>query len=152
MQVEYLPVRALRPHSKNAKKHPRKQLEKLAQSIKAFGFNNPVLINDENQIIAGHGRVEAAKLLGMETVPTCKISHLSEAETRAYILADNKLGELGGWDHEQLAIELKELIELDVDIAVTGSRQPRSIWVSKRPAAQRAKKANRKQHHHRPPE
>jgi ParB-like chromosome segregation protein Spo0J len=146
MQFEYMPVRMLRAHPRNAKKHSRKQIQKIAQSIQKFGFNSPVLINDENQIIAGHGRPEAAKLLEMETVPTFKLSHLSEAETRAYILADNKLGELGDWDHEQLAIELKELIELDVDIAVTGSRQPRSIWVSKRPAAQRAKKANPKRH------
>ena len=120
MQIETTPVRALRPHPNNAKKHPRKQIQKIAQSIQKFGFNNPVLINDENQVIAGHGRVEAAKLLGMETVPTCKLSHLSEAETRAYILADNKLAELGDWDQEKLAIELQGLIELDVDIELTG--------------------------------
>ena len=93
-------------------------------SIEKFGFCNPVLIDDGKQIIAGHGRVEAAKLLGIDAVPTCQLSHLSEADKRAYILADNKLAEKAGWDKELLAIELQGLIDLDVEIELTGFDMP----------------------------
>ena len=120
MKVKTTPVRELRPHPNNARTHSRKQVKQIAKSIEKFGFCNPVLVDDAKQIIAGHGRVEAAKLLGLEVVPTCLISHLSEAEKRAYILADNKLAENAGWDRELLAIELQGLIELDVDIELTG--------------------------------
>jgi DNA modification methylase len=120
MNIEYLPVRELRRHPNNARTHSRKQVKQIAKSIEKFGFCNPVLVDDAKQIIAGHGRVEAAKLLGIDAVPTCKLSHLSEAEKRAYILADNKLAENAGWDKELLAIELQGLIELDVDIELTG--------------------------------
>jgi len=120
MKIENTPVRELRPHPNNARTHSKKQLRQIARSIEQFGFCNPVLIDDANQIIAGHGRVEAVKLLGLEAVPTCRLSHLSEAEKRAYILADNKLAEKAGWDKELLAIELQGLIELDVDVKLTG--------------------------------
>ena len=120
MKVKTTPVRELRPHPNNARTHSRKQVKQIAKSIEKFGFCNPVLVDDAKQIIAGHGRVEAAKLLGLEVVPTCLICHLSEAEKRAYILADNKLAENAGWDRELLAIELQGLIELDVDIELTG--------------------------------
>jgi DNA modification methylase len=120
MHIDYTPVRELRPHPNNARIHSRKQVRQIAKSIEKFGFCNPVLVDDANQIIAGHGRVEAAKLLGIDAVPTCKLSHLSDAEKRAYILADNKLAENAGWDKEMLAIELQGLIELDVDIELTG--------------------------------
>ena len=98
MKIEYTAVRELRPYSNNARTHSSKQVGQIANSIKKFGFCNPVLIDDTNQIIAGHGRVEAAKLLGIETVPTCRLSHLSDADKRAYVLADNKLAEKAGWD------------------------------------------------------
>src|SRR3974377_456057 len=120
MQTQSLPGRELRPHPNNARTHSRKQVKQIAKSIEKFGFCNPVWVDDPKQIIAGHGRVEAAKLLGIDSVPTCKLSHLSEAEKRAYILADNKLAENAGWDREVLAIELQGLIELDVDIELTG--------------------------------
>jgi DNA modification methylase len=120
MQIEYTPVRELRPHPNNARTHSKKQIRQIARSIEKFGFCNPVLVDDAKQIIAGHGRVEAAKLLGINAVPICELSHLSEAERRAYILADNKLAENAGWDRELLAIELQGLIELDVDIELTG--------------------------------
>src|SRR5438034_6531572 len=120
MKIEYALVRDLQPYSSNARTHSRKQIRQIANSIEKFGFCNPVLIDDSKQIIAGHGRVEAAKLLGIDAVPTCGLSHLSEADKRAYILADNKLAERAGWDKELLAIELQGLIELDVDIEVTG--------------------------------
>lgn len=90
MKIEYTAVRELRPHTNNARTHSRKQIQQIANSIKKFGFCNPVLIDDAKQIIAGHGRVEAAKLLGIDAVPTCQLSHLSDADKRAYILADRK--------------------------------------------------------------
>jgi DNA modification methylase len=120
MKIENTAVRELRPHPKNARTHSRKQIKQIAKSIDKFGFCNPVLVDDANQIIAGCGRWEAGKLLGLDVVPTCRLSHLSEAEKRAYILADNRLAELAGWDKEILAIELQGLIELDVDVELTG--------------------------------
>src|SRR5207249_11921808 len=120
MKIEYTLVNDLRPYPNNARTHSKKQIRQIANSIKKFGFCNPVLIDDEKQIIAGHGRVEAAKLLGIDAVPTCRLSHLSEADKRAYVLADNQLTAKAGWDKELLAIELQGLIELDVDVEVTG--------------------------------
>ena len=120
MQIECTPISELRPHPNNARTHSRKQIRQIAKSIEQFGFCNPVLVDDAKQIIAGHGRVEAAKLLGVDAVPTCRLSHLSEADKRAYVLADNKLAENAGWDKELLAIELQGLIELEVDIELTG--------------------------------
>jgi DNA modification methylase len=120
MQIEQMRVRELRPHPNNARMHSRKQIQQIAKSIKRFGFCNLVLVDDVKQIIAGHGRVEAAKLLGIDEVPTCRLSHLSDAEKRAYVLADNKLAEKAGWDRELLAIELQGLIELEVEIELTG--------------------------------
>jgi DNA modification methylase len=120
MKIETTSVRELRPHPNNARTHSKKQIRQIAKSIAQFGFCNPVLVDDAKQIIAGHGRVEAAKLLGIDAVPTCQLSHLSEADKRAYVLADNKLAEKAGWDRDLLAIELQGLIELDVDIELTG--------------------------------
>ena len=120
MKIEYTPMRELRPHPNNARTHSKKQIRQIAKSIQQFGFCNPVLVDDAKQIIAGHGRVEAAKLLGIDAVPTVRLSHLSAADKRAYVLADNKLAEKAGWDRELLAIELQGLIELDVDIELTG--------------------------------
>src|SRR6266496_612455 len=120
MKIEYTLVNDLRPYPNNARTHSKKQIRQIANSIQKFGFCNPVLIDDAKQIIAGHGRVEAAKLLGIDALPTCRLSHLSEAEKRAYILADNKLATEAGWDKELLAIELQGLIELEVDIELTG--------------------------------
>jgi DNA modification methylase len=120
MKIEYTPVRELRPHPNNARTHSKKQIRQIANSIAQFGFCNPILVDDAKQIIAGHGRVEAAKLLGIDAVPTVRLSHLSDADKRAYVLADNKLAEKAGWDRELLAIELQGLIELDVDIELTG--------------------------------
>ena len=120
MQIEHLPVETLRPYPRNARTHSKKQIRQIADSILKFGFCNPVLIDDQGQIIAGHGRVAAAKLLGMRHVPTVRLSHLSEAEKRAYILADNRLAEKAGWDREILAIELQALVDLNFDVQLTG--------------------------------
>ncbi len=116
MKIDYIRVCELRPYPNNARTHSKKQVRLIANSIGKFGFCNPVLIDDDKQIIAGHGRVEAAKLLGIDAVPTCRLSHLSEADRRAYILADNKLAEKAGWDKQLLSLELQYLIDLDVDI------------------------------------
>jgi ParB-like chromosome segregation protein Spo0J len=89
MKIEYSLVRDLRPYPNNARTHSNRQIRQIANSIKKYGFCNPVLIDDAKQIIAGHGRVEAAKLLGIDAVPICRLSHLSDADKRAYILADN---------------------------------------------------------------
>jgi DNA modification methylase len=113
-------VSALKPYARNARTHSRKQIKKIAASIERFGFVNPVLIDENNLIIAGHGRVAAAKQLGWAEVPTLRVEHLSETEKRAYILADNRLAEEAGWDQEMLAIELQGLIELDFSIELAG--------------------------------
>lgn len=113
-------VASLRPYARNARVHSKKQIKQIVASIERFGFVNPVLVSDDGEIVAGHGRVEAAKLLGMKTVPTLALSHLSDAERRAYVLADNKLALNAGWDTEILAIELQGLIDLDFDVELTG--------------------------------
>ena len=114
------PVGALRPYKQNARRHSKKQIRQIADSIRRFGFTNPVMIGDDGEIIAGHGRVEAARILGMETVPTVALSHLDATERRAYVLADNKLALNAGWDQEILALELQGLLDLDFDLSVTG--------------------------------
>ena len=110
----------LRPYARNARTHSKKQIKQIAASIERFGFTNPVLVSGDLEIIAGHGRLEAAKLLGWRRVPTLALSHLTEDERRAYVLADNKLALNAGWDKETLAIELQALVDCDFDIEVTG--------------------------------
>ena len=105
----------------NARTHSKKQLKQIARSIERFGFVNPVLISDDFEIIAGHGRVEAAKILGLTQVPTVRLSNLSPADRRAYVITDNRLAELAGWDRQLLASELQGLLELEFDdIELTG--------------------------------
>jgi DNA modification methylase len=120
MNFEFTHVRNLRPYPNNARTHSKKQIALIAKSLKKFGFCNPVLTDDANQIIAGHGRVEAAKLNGMDMVPTVRLSHLSNADKRAYILADNKLAEKAGWDKEILATELQHLVSVSFDLEAAG--------------------------------
>ena len=119
-QVLEREITSLRPYPRNARTHSKKQIKQIAASIERFGFTNPVLVSDAGEIIAGHGRVEAARLLGMQHVPTLALSHLSEAERRAYVLADNKLALNAGWDKEILAIELQALVDLEFDVEITG--------------------------------
>lgn len=120
MNFEHRPTASLKPYSNNARTHSPKQIKQIARSIERFGFNNPVLIDDDDQIIAGHGRVEAAKLLKMKTVPCVRLSHLSDSDKRAYVLADNRLAEKSGWDKEVLAIELQHLVDIGFDVDLTG--------------------------------
>ncbi len=110
---------ALQPRATNPRTHSKKQIRQIADSIERFGFTNPVLIDRAGGIVAGHGRIEAAKLLGMEKVPTIRLADLTEAEIRAYVIADNKLAENAGWDRELLAIEFQGLLELDLDFDIT---------------------------------
>ena len=118
--IEMRKVGDLPSYKGNARTHSKKQVRQIADSIARFGFTNPVLVAGDDTIIAGHGRVMAAKLLGMTEVPTLKLSHLNEVERRALVLADNKLALNAGWDSELLAIELQGLIDLDVDLSLTG--------------------------------
>ncbi|MBU3888570.1 DNA methyltransferase [Methylosinus sp. KRF6] len=122
--IEFRPIASLRPFTKNARTHSKKQLRLIGDSIKAFGFTNPVLIDENGVILAGHGRVEAAKSLGFESVPAMILSGMSEAQKRAYVLADNRIAEKAGWDRELLASELGVLVDLlpmiDLDVSITG--------------------------------
>src|SRR3954471_9809671 len=124
--IEMLQPSELRPYARNARSHSGKQLRQIAASIERFGFTNPVLIDETNQIIAGHGRVTAAKMLGLDAVPCRRIEHMSAAEKRAYVMADNKLALNPGWDEEILAEELKGLLAEDIgfDIGITGFSIP----------------------------
>jgi DNA modification methylase len=116
------PISTLKPNPRNARTHSRRQIDQIAESIRTFGFNNAILIDADGMIIAGHGRLEAAKKLGMTEVPTVCLSHMSEAQKRAYILADNRLAEKAGWDEESLAIEFQTLFEIapELDLTITG--------------------------------
>jgi DNA modification methylase len=119
LAIVYLFISALVENSQNARTHTKRQIRKIAASIRKFGFVNPVIIDRNNRIIAGHGRVRAAKLLGLEKVPTILLENLTEDELRAYVLADNRLAEIAGWNKEILAIELQHLMTIDEDFDVT---------------------------------
>tara|TARA_R110000868_G_C10812815_1_gene757992 strand:+ start:28 stop:1194 length:1167 start_codon:yes stop_codon:yes gene_type:complete len=120
MLVRQISVLELIPYVNNSRTHSDEQVIQIASSIKEFGFTNPILTDGENGIIAGHGRLMAAKKLGLKEVPTIELSHLSEAQKKAYIIADNKLALNSGWDDAMLAIEFAELEALDFDLELTG--------------------------------
>ncbi|MFO1091313.1 MAG: ParB/Srx family N-terminal domain-containing protein [Hyphomicrobiales bacterium] len=113
-------IHSLKPRDRNPRTHTKRQIGKIAKSIEAFGFVNPVLVDADNRIIAGHGRVLAAQKLGLTEVPIVRVEHLSEEQLRAYVIADNQLASLAGWDRELLAIELGALIDLNFDVELTG--------------------------------
>ena len=117
--IQMQPLGSLRPFDRNARIHSRKQIGKIANSISKFGFTNPILINAKSRIVAGHGRAAAAKMLGLESVPTIAIEHLNEAELRAYVIADNRLAEEAGWDKDILRLEFQHLSTLDIDFDLT---------------------------------
>ena len=98
--VEWAPIESLRPNPKNARTHSRKQIRQIAASISAFGFLSPAVVDDQNMILAGHGRVQAARLERLTHVPIFRIRHLSEAQKRAYAIADNRIAEQAGWDRQ----------------------------------------------------
>ena len=119
-RYEDVKIEKLKPYEKNARTHSDEQVEKIANSIKEFGFINPVILDSDYGIIAGHGRVLGAKKLGMTEVPCLFVEDLTETQKRAYILADNKLALDAGWDDEILKQEIKALDDLDFDISLTG--------------------------------
>ena len=120
LQVVYKEVDDLIPYARNSKIHDETNVNLIAGSIKSFGFNNPVLLDGENGIIAGHGRVLAAKKLGMKQIPTIELQGLSETEKRAYIIADNRLTEKSEWDKDMLGLELADLKALNIDLDSIG--------------------------------
>lgn len=122
MTTEFITVsvETLIPYARNSRTHSDEQVTKIASSIKEFGFLNPIIVDGENGIIAGHGRVMAAKKLGLKYVPCIEASHLTEAQKRAYVIADNRLALDAGWDNDMLKIELQELDDLDFDLSLTG--------------------------------
>ncbi len=120
LAVDYRLVSTLIPFARNPRTHSEAQVAEIAASIREFGWTNPILIDGENGIIAGHGRLLAARQLGMKTVPVIELAGMNEAEKRAYIIADNKLALNAGWDNELLALELGELQGLGFDLALTG--------------------------------
>jgi ParB-like chromosome segregation protein Spo0J len=124
--VTYKPVDSLAAYTRNARTHSKRQIQQIARSIKEFGFTNPVLVNRDRMIIAGHGRVQAAKTLGMSRVPTICLENLSEDQIRAYVIADNAIAANAGWDESILKIELQHLITLEssFDITLTGFEVP----------------------------
>jgi DNA modification methylase len=126
LSITYLPVSTLSLNPRNSRTHSKRQIRQIADSIQAFGFTNPVLLDQTSSIIAGHGRVAAAKLLGMKKVPTILIENLSPVELRAYILADNRLAEKAGWDKSILAVELQDLLTScsNLDVTITGFEVP----------------------------
>lgn len=113
-------INQIKPYKNNPKLHSKHQIKQIADSIKEFGFVNPVLLDENGEIIAGHGRFMAAQLLNMTTIPTITLSHLSDSQKRLYRIADNKLTELGKWDITALEIEIKELESLNLDLELTG--------------------------------
>ncbi len=120
MKVEQISVQLLRAYDRNPRAHSKKQIRALAKSIDTFGFCAPVLIDDENQLIAGHGRVAAAILLGLESVPAIRLSHLTDAQKRGLMIADNRLSELATWNKEFLATELQALTDVGFEVEVVG--------------------------------
>ncbi len=117
--MKKISIKNLKPYPKNARTHSPKQIRQIAKSIESFGFTNPVLVDKDNCILAGHGRVEAAKLAGLTEVPVLVISHLTPAQKKAYVLADNRLAELSSWDKEILKVELEELQSIDCNFDLT---------------------------------
>lgn len=120
LTVAYVETQKLIPYVNNARVHDDYQINQIAASIREFGFNNPILTDGKNGVVAGHGRLAAAIKLGMEKVPVIELSHLSEAQKKAYILADNRIAENARWDHELLKIEAEEIKLGGIDIELTG--------------------------------
>ncbi len=120
LEIAYIATTDLIPYANNPRTHSDQQVLQVASSIKEFGFNNPILIDEHNGIIAGHGRLAAAQKLDLKLVPTITLAGLSEAQRKAYVIADNKLTENGGWDVDALRVEIERLSELDFDIELTG--------------------------------
>jgi ParB-like chromosome segregation protein Spo0J len=120
LKITYKPVADLIPYARNSRTHSDAQVAQIAASIKEFGWTNPVLLDGDNGIIAGHGRVMAAQKLGETQVPTIELGHLSATQKRAYIIADNKLALNAGWDEQMLALEIQDLKDVGYDLELLG--------------------------------
>uniref|UniRef100_A8GLM6 ParB domain protein nuclease n=1 Tax=Serratia proteamaculans (strain 568) TaxID=399741 RepID=A8GLM6_SERP5 len=120
LKIEYLPLAAFRRYGKNARTHSDDQLEQIANSIREYGFTNPVLVDEDNELIAGHGRLSAAELLAMDTVPAIRLVGLTPTQKKALRIADNQLALNAGWDEALLAIEVQELSGADYDLELLG--------------------------------
>ena len=120
MKIEHIALEALIPYARNSRTHSEAQVAQIAGSIREFGFTNPVLIDGAGGIIAGHGRVMAARKIGLEQVPCIRLDYLTEAQRRAYVIADNKLAMNAGWDDEMLRLELLDLQDAGFDLDLTG--------------------------------
>ena len=120
MKIEQTNIDELIPYASNSRTHSEEQVAQIAASIKEFGFNNPVLLDGDNGIIAGHGRTLAARKLGLKVVPTIELAHLSDSQRKAYIIADNKLALNAGWDMPLLEFSLHELSQDNFDLSLTG--------------------------------
>jgi ParB-like chromosome segregation protein Spo0J len=118
LKIQYKPLKDLIPYARNSRTHNSMQVAQIAASIKEFGFTNPILTDGANGIVAGHGRFEAAFKLGMTEVPTIDLSHLSDTQKRAYVIADNKIALNSGWDSELLALEISDLKDAGYDIGI----------------------------------
>jgi len=118
--LERLPLDRLIPYANNSRTHSKEQVAQIASSIREFGFTNPILIDEADGIIAGHGRVLAARKLGLEEVPCIRLGHLTETQRKAYVIADNKLALNAGWDEQLLAVELSSLREVGFDLGIMG--------------------------------
>lgn len=127
MQVVMRKIRDLKPYKNNAKKHPKEQVNRIAESIKEFGFTQPVLIDKNNEVVVGHGRILGAKQAGLKEVPTVMLEDLTEEQIKAYRLIDNKLNE-SDWDYMLLDQELHEIAELDMSLFGFGSDEDMSMF------------------------
>jgi ParB-like chromosome segregation protein Spo0J len=120
LKIKQTPIDELIPYALNSRTHSDEQVAQIAASIKEFGFNNPVLLDKENGIIAGHGRVLAARKLGLKEIPTIELSHLTDTQRKAYVIADNKLALNAGWDDDLLKLEMQGLGNEKFDLTLTG--------------------------------
>ena len=119
-EIQQVPTSELTPYANNPRTHTDAQLDRLVQSLKEFGFVNPILVGDDMQVVAGHGRLLAAQAMDMPTVPVIKLSHLNDVQRRAYVIADNQLALNSGWDDDLLQKELQGLAEYDFDLTLLG--------------------------------
>lgn len=120
LKIEYRNTNDLIPYVNNSRTHTDEQVMQIASSIKEFGFTNPILVDGDKGVIAGHGRLKAAKIAGFDSVPVIELSHLSPAQKKAYVIADNKIALNAGWDIELLQLEIENLTEFDYDLSLTG--------------------------------
>ena len=120
LRIKHVSLKSLVPYARNSRTHSDEQIAQIAASIKEFGWTNPILVDGDNGVIAGHGRILAARQLGITSVPVIELSHLTDAQKKAPVIADNKLALNAGWDTDLLKVELQELDSLGFDLALTG--------------------------------